>query len=180
MRENITTDSNGIIEVIIPEYIVEEAKLKASVANVENRFSMYKGKDNIYVNTLSNISELVFGYVFPDATYESTIHYDFMWYNKKVDIKCKQCKFKPYMTFYASVLEDQYYRQQNDVYIFIRVREDFKVAWILGAYKKEDMRRDSILSKVGKTNVNTGYVTKKNSFDLPISKLIKLDTYVGK
>jgi len=127
---------------------------------------------------LANVSEMMFGYVFPEAVYESTIHYDFIWYGKKVDIKCKKCAFKPYQNFYASVLESQFNRQKNEVYVFVRVKDDFTKCWILGAYKKEDYKRDAILSLKGKKNSATGYVTKENSLDLPISKLTKLGKYI--
>lgn len=178
MNKNVIVDENGIIEVDIPQFILDEAKLKSEVANVENKFSIYEGESNKFVNYLSNVSEMMFGYVFPEAIYESTIHYDFIWYGKKVDIKCKKCAFKPYQNFYASVLESQYNRQKNEVYVFVRVKDDFTKCWILGAYKKEDYKRDAILSLKGKKNNTTGYVTKENSLDLPISKLTKLGKYI--
>ena len=177
-HQNIKIYPDGIIEILIPDFIKIDAREKAQIANVENKYSLYKGESNKYVNELSNLSEMCFHYVFPSAQYDSTIHYDFKWFNKKVDIKCKKAKYKPYNTFVASVLQDQYFRQQNEVYVFVRVREDFNVCWILGAYNKKKFLNDSELSIKGTINKSTGYVTKENSYDLPIGKLIRLDKYI--
>ena len=61
--------------------------------------------------------------------------YDIIIGEYKVDVKSISCKFKPPINYLATVnsceIEGEH-RQDSDVYIFVRIREDCEIAWIVG------------------------------------------------
>ena len=61
--------------------------------------------------------------------------YDIIVGEYKIDVKTISCKFKPPMNYLASVnsceIEGEH-RQNADVYIFVRIREDCTIAWLVG------------------------------------------------
>ena len=61
--------------------------------------------------------------------------YDIIINGIKVDVKTISCKFKPTPNFLAVVNSCEMegdHRQEADSYIFVRMREDCEVAWIVG------------------------------------------------
>ena len=61
--------------------------------------------------------------------------YDIVLGDYKTDIKSISCKFKPPLNYLASVNSCEIegdHRQDADIYMFVRIREDCKVAWLVG------------------------------------------------
>ena len=61
--------------------------------------------------------------------------YDIILGEYKTDIKSISCKFKPPLNYLASVNSCEIegdHRQDADIYMFVRIREDCKVAWLVG------------------------------------------------
>ena len=61
--------------------------------------------------------------------------YDIVIGEYKTDVKSISCKFKPPMNYLATVNSceiDGEHRQDADIYIFVRIREDCNVAWLVG------------------------------------------------
>ena len=61
--------------------------------------------------------------------------YDIVIGEHKVDVKSISCKFKPPTSYLAAVNScetEGEHRQDADIYIFVRIREDCEVGWILG------------------------------------------------
>ena len=99
--------------------------------------------------------------------------YDIIISGYKVDVKSISCKFKPPMHYLATVnsceLEGDH-RQDADLYIFVRIREDCKIAWIVGFIECERFFEMSKFLKKGDTYHGMTF-TKANMNVLPINKL---------
>ena len=80
--------------------------------------------------------------------------YDIIINEVKVDVKTISCKFKPAPHFLAVVNScevDGEHRQKADTYIFVRMREDYEVAWIVGYMMCENFFDLSTFVKKGET-----------------------------
>ena len=61
--------------------------------------------------------------------------YDIVLGDYKTDIKSISCKFKPPPNYLATVNSCEIegdHRQDADIYMFVRIQEDCKVAWLVG------------------------------------------------
>jgi len=99
--------------------------------------------------------------------------YDIIIGEYKVDVKSISCKFKPPTNYLAAVnsceIEGEH-RQDADVYIFVRIREDCMAAWILGFIECDRFFEMSKYIQKGETYHGMKF-EKANMNVLPISKL---------
>ena len=99
--------------------------------------------------------------------------YDIIIDGDKVDVKTISCKFKPpghYLAAINSCEIDGEHRQNADKYIFVRIREDCKVAWILGFIECDRFFQMSKFLNKGETYHGMKF-EKANMNVLPINKL---------
>lgn len=102
--------------------------------------------------------------------------YDIIINNFKVDVKSISCKFKPPMNYLAAVNSceiDGDHRQDADIYIFVRIHEDCKVAWIVGFIECYRFFQMSKYLEKGDTYHGMNF-EKANMNVLPISKLNRI------
>ena len=99
--------------------------------------------------------------------------YDIIIGEYKVDVKSISCKFKPPINYLASVNSCEIkgeHRQNADVYIFVRIREDCKIAWILGFIECDRFFQMSKFINKGESYHGMKF-EKANMNVLPINKL---------
>ena len=102
--------------------------------------------------------------------------YDIIINEVKVDVKTITCKFKPTPNFLAVVNSceiDGEHRQEADTYIFVRMREDYEVAWIVGYMMCENFFDLSTFVEKGGTFDGQKF-EKANSNVLPIENLYQI------
>ena len=103
--------------------------------------------------------------------------YDIIINGIKVDVKTISCKFKPTPNFLAVVNSceiDGEHRQKADTYIFVRMREDYEVAWIVGYMMCEKFFDLSTFVKKGETFDGMKF-EKANLNVLPIENLYQVE-----
>ena len=102
--------------------------------------------------------------------------YDIIINEIKVDVKTISCKFKPAPHFLAAVNScetDGEHRQNSDRYIFVRIREDYEAAWIVGYMECENFFDLSTFVKKGETFDGIKF-EKANTNVLPIKSLLQV------
>ena len=99
--------------------------------------------------------------------------YDIIVGEYRIDVKSISCKFKPpehYLTAVNSCEIEGEHRQDADIYIFVRIREDCKGAWILGFIECDRFFEMSKYIQKGETYHGMKF-EKANMNVLPINKL---------
>jgi len=166
-----------VVEVNINTSQLELAKNKAKDLGIL-KHSFTNGEGNV-VGFLGEI--LVADYL--KAEIENTYDYDLIKCGVKLDVKSKRCTSIPRPHYECSVAAYNT-RQKCDFYVFVRVLNDYKKAWILGIINKESFFKKSILRKKGFTDISNNMTFKEDTYNLPIknlndfSKLIEKKTKV--
>ena len=122
------------------------------------KYPICNGEGNVY-GFLGEIivSEYIGGQI------RNTYDFDIIKNNLKIDVKTKKCTSEPQNHYNCSVAAYNT-RQQCDVYVFVRILEDFSTAWILGAINKQDFYKYAVFNK-GNFNSNSNSNTNiLNSF----------------
>ena len=103
--------------------------------------------------------------------------YDIIINGINVDVKTISCKYKPTPNFLAVVNSCEMegdHRQEADSYIFVRMREDCEVAWIVGYMMCEKFFDLSTFVKKGETFDGMKF-EKANLNVLPIENLYQVE-----
>ena len=99
--------------------------------------------------------------------------YDIIVGEYKIDVKSISCKFEPPKNYLAAVnsceIEGEH-RQDADIYIFVRIREDCEIAWIVGFIECDRFFDMSKFIQKGETYHGMKF-EKANTNVLPINKL---------
>ena len=102
--------------------------------------------------------------------------YDIVLGEYKTDIKSISCKFKPPLNYLASVNSCEIegdHRQDADIYMFVRIREDCEVAWLVGFIECERFFSMSKFLNKGETYHGMTF-DKANMNVLPIRNLHRI------
>ena len=94
---------------------------------------------------------------------------------KKLEIKTISCKFKPKLNYLCTVNShkiDGIHKQKADYYIFLRILNDYSLAWILGWYSCKDFFKVGTFIPKGKDFGKFKFI-KANATVLEIDKLNK-------
>ncbi len=94
---------------------------------------------------------------------------------KRLEIKTVSCKFKPKKDYLCTVNSHKangVHKQNADYYIFLRILNDYSLAWILGYYSCEDFFKDGLFIEKGKDFGKFKFI-KANATVLEINKLNK-------
>lgn len=158
-----------MIEVIPTKQQIALAQKKADAMGVLNN-SITNGKGNVY-GFLGEI--LVNKYI--DGKSKNTFDYDIIKDKIKIDVKTKTCTSPPQPHYYCSVAAFNI-RQKCDVYVFVRIMEDFSKAWILGLCSKDYFYKHAQLNKKGTIDESSQFQWrfKADCYNLPIDKLKKI------
>jgi len=110
------------------------------------------------------------------ATRQNTYDYDMLDADGiKIDVKTKRCTSAP-KEFYDCVVPAHGSKQSCDDYVFVRVLENLKTAWVLGRKPKKEFYADATYRKKGDVDESCGFVYKASCYVLPMSQLEALST----
>lgn len=101
--------------------------------------------------------------------YDSDLEY----HGKRLEVKTVSCKFAPPPHFLCTVNScevEGVHKQKADLYVFVRVRVDFKVGWVLGYIPCADFFERGRFVKKGEKVAGITF-EKANATVLPISDL---------
>ena len=159
-----------MVEIIPSGSQLIKANKKAKELGLLNN-SIRSGEGNIY-GFLGEI--LVSEYI--NAIIENTYDYDVIKNGIKIDIKTKCCTSKPLENYFCSVAAFNT-TQKCDVYIFVRILENFSKAWILGGRTKIKSFQEAKFFKAGEIDPssNYGWTFRADCYNMEISKLKPLD-----
>lgn len=110
--------------------------------------------------------------LFLDGEDVDCFDFDVLKDNVRYEVKTKRCKFKPKPEYACSVCAHNI-RQDCDYYVFVRVTNDYKSAWILGKKNAKQYLKESKYCKKGEIDPdsNLGWTFKENCYNLKINNL---------
>lgn len=132
------------------------------------RGSFTRGMGNM-IGCLGEISVEKF---LPHCKYMGDIHYshDFVYKNKRVEVKSKSCASIPLPHYMASLNLKKDTHPNNDMYIFTRVRKDLMCVWLVGWYPTTKLIKKTKFRDKGYV-FKDGFTTKSAGHHIPIKKL---------
>lgn len=156
-----------MIEVEITSLDICRALLLEEQQQFRNKFTIRK-KNSLYIGILG---EVLYEKLFEGAVRINNFNYDFLYRGRKIDVKTKECKFKPKPHYSATVEAYTRYQQKCEAYVFFRIRRDHKVAWLLGSKNKSTFFKHAKFYKKGDTAPGNGLIYKEDHYGIPISWL---------
>ncbi len=159
-------------EIIINDDMKKRAKQKYQQINIDTT------KDKRKFG--SEAKRLLYGYLGEMVVMDyygvddiDDYEYDIIVSDYKVDVKSISCKFRPPMNYLAAVNSceiDGEHRQDADIYVFVRIREDCKIAWLVGFIECD--RFFNMSTYIDKGDTYHGMTFEKANMNvLPIKKL---------
>ena len=103
------------------------------------------------------------------VSFESTYDYDMVVDDNKLDTKTKRTNIPPRPDYMCSISAFNT-KQKCDGYVFLRIKEDLKIAWILGYEGKKPFFRKAVFKNRGEKDANE-WRFKDDCYNLEISKL---------
>lgn len=162
-----------MIEVDISSRLKKKAEL--AVRKLKPlRNSILRGKGNIY----GEIGEqLVSEYL--KAKKIHSFDFDLVKNNTKLEIKTKSCSSVPKKEYECSVSASNA-KQECDYYIFVRVHDEMRKAWILGAISRKLFFQKARFCKEGEVDSKSrlGWRFKADCFNLEIKDLIPIEKFL--
>jgi|TARA_R110002020_G_scaffold4497_5_gene19626 hypothetical protein len=157
-----------MIEIKLTKKIVEQCKSKAKDMGKLNN-SITKGQGNL----AGIVGEYIVHKYLKNSEWKNTYSYDLIHENKKIDVKTKRCNSKPLPTYDCSVAETSLH-QLPDEYIFVRVLNNFSMAWILGriSHKTYFSKAKKLLK--GQVDPANNFTVRANCYNLRINELDKI------
>ncbi len=136
--------------------------------------SILRGKGNIYGKIGEN---LVQEYLKADD--EDTFDYDLIKNKTRLEVKTKTCTSAPKPEYECSISNSNT-KQKCDYYVFVRVHDEMKRAWILGAISKKCFFKNARFCKEGEVDYksNRGWRFKADCWNLEISNLIPIEKFL--
>jgi hypothetical protein len=155
-----------MIELNIPDKLIKLAKERSDKLGVLKN-SITGGEGNV----AGYIGQMLIK-LYLDG--EDVDAYDFDVVKNKIryEVKTKRCGPPPKPEYACSICAHNA-RQDCDYYVFVRVRNDYKKAWILGKKKAKQYLNESIYCKKGEIDPdsNLGWTFKENCYNLKINQL---------
>lgn len=88
----------------------------------------------------------------------------------KIDVKTKQCTSKP-LPHYECSIAAYNTTQECNYYVFVRILNSLKIAWICGYIEKNEYFSLAKLYKKGYIDESNGMTFSADAYNLPISQL---------
>jgi hypothetical protein len=155
-----------MIEVKVPDKLIKLAEERSKRLGVLKN-SITEGDGN----TAGYIGQILIK-LFLDGEDIDDYDFDVLKDNIRYEVKTKRCKFKPLPEYACSVCEKNA-RQNCDYYVFVRITNDYKTAWILGKKNSKNYLKESTHCKKGEIDPdsNLGWTFKENCYNLKINQL---------
>lgn len=161
-----------MIEIKITDNQLERAsahygELKDKILNG----SITKGQGNIYGALGEIIVHDLYQKVY-EVKFENNYDYDLVIDGDRVDVKTKRTTVKPNSNYNCSISAFNT-RQKCDFYVFVRITEDKRTAYVLGYKKKKAFFKQAVFGKKGEVDPdgNGSWVFKDDCYNLKIKKL---------
>lgn len=136
--------------------------------------SITRGESNIY-GALGEV--IVHDYLAGTkrrVKFDNTGDYDLLVNGNKVDVKTKRTTVPPIQTFNCSIAGHNV-TQKCDMYVFARVHENKKEAWICGWIPKDEFFKKAKFFRKGQRDPNfPAWKFNADCYNLPIGKLTHL------
>ena len=107
---------------------------------------------------------------FPNISHENTYDYDLRLAGATMDVKTKRTTVAPKPHYECSVAAYNT-KQDTDVYVFCRVRNNYAEGWVLGFYPKDLYYDDATFMEKGQIDPDNNFTVKADCYNLPISSL---------
>lgn len=160
-----------MIEIIVSDETLLEARKQAvEMGNLNN--SITKGQGNVagFVGELVTVELL-------NGTQKNTRDYDIILVNEEtVDVKTKRTSVRPLPHYDCSVAKLSGH-QQCDHLAFVRVKNDYSVAWFLGMIPRLQYYEIARYMNKGDVDPDNGYVVKSSCYNLSIDELWKVSIH---
>lgn len=158
-----------MIEVEVTGEMLLRARDKAAAMG-SLRQSITRGQGNLAGFVGEEIALKVLGGTIINDETTWNIDYDLVLPNGlTVDVKTKRTSVKPLPHYECSI--STYYKQQCDLYAFVRVHNDMHIGWFLGVYDRVAYYKDCTHYKKGDIDQSNGFKFKADAYNLPISQL---------
>jgi hypothetical protein len=156
-----------MLEVSVSESIIEMAKVKSvEMGKLNNSITSGDGNLSGFIGEFV-VSELI------DAEVSNTYDYDLVTKDGiKIDVKTKRTNFTPKKNYECSIAAFNI-RQKCDQYVFVRVKNDFSKAWVLGYYPKDLYFQDARFYKKGDLDPDNNFTFKADCYNLKIEDLFQ-------
>jgi hypothetical protein len=158
-----------MIEVNVPDKLIKLAEERSKKLGILKN-SITKGKGNIagYIGQM-----LVKLYL--EGEDVDAYNFDVLKDNIRYEVKTKRCKDKPNLDYACSVCAHNA-RQDCDYYVFVRITNNYKKAWLLGKKKAKQYLKEAIYCKEGEIDPDStfGWTFKENCYNLKINQLEQL------
>lgn len=160
-----------MIEVLITDEMLNIANERAEkLGQIKN--SITRGEGNV----AGFLGELV-AIEIMGGERKDTRDYDILFDNNlKADVKTKRCTSPP-KDHYDCSISDYNTTQKCDCYIFVRVLKDYKKAWLLGWYPKEEYYSEASFIQQGQLDRSNNWRAKCDCWNMPISSLKTVDEF---
>ena len=160
-----------MIEILVRDDQLIKARDQAvEMGKLHN--SITKGQGNI----AGFIGEIITAELL-NATQQNTYDYDLVLINgETVDVKTKRTSVTPLPHYDCSVAKLSIHQQCNN-FAFVRVKNDYSVAWFLGVIPRDTYYEMSRFMNKGDIDPDNGYVVKSSCYNLSIEKLWKVSIH---
>ena len=153
-----------MIEVKITDEMLIKAREKAvEMGQLHN--SILRGRGNMSGFIGEQVALSILG-----GEWENTYDYDMKVDNVRVDVKTKQTSVKPKPYYECSIAKFNT-KQDCDAYAFVRVLNDFSVAWFLGVLTKKDYFDKATFLQKGDVDPSNNYTVKADCYNVRIDDL---------
>ncbi len=155
-----------MIQVDIDKPMILRAK-KAS----EDNYKIHGSKGTLLVKkerkirACGYVAEEIVAQVFPNLKKVSHPEYDFDFDDYKFEVKGIGCNQQPAPHWEATVMDYQKNRKATH-FIFNRIRNDFKVGWVLGFISKESFFEQARFAEKGTKNQNFTYDNDRHCLEI--------------
>lgn len=124
------------------------------------------------------LGEVAFGKYVESSVHvgEQCFTHDYLYNNKKVDVKSKTCTTKPRLHYLASVNSYANKKPQADLYFFTRVHKDLSKVWLLGWASAHHITKKRHFKSKGETDEH-GFTYLCNGYHLQIRSLRRPDSF---
>ena len=160
---------SDIIEMPVTGEIIAEAHRKSIEMGIL-RHSITAGDGNLAAFVGEGIVAQYFIDKGDTVDWTNTYEYDMIIdVDVRVDVKTKRTSVKPKMDYDCSVGAKR--RQDCDVYVFTRVKNDFSVGWILGFMSAKEYFEVANFMEKGIIDPSNGWKVSRDCYNLPIQEL---------
>lgn len=143
-----------------------DAKYEAHLYESKVHNSIRKGQGTFF----GCLGESLFHHIYPNAIRANTYDYDFIYYNKKIDIKTKERTVPPKIHYECSV-NTMNGKQNCDYYVFTQILDSATTGWILGKIPTEEFFDTAKLYKKGTRDPRNNFTFHCDTYNIPISQL---------